>query len=142
MYAIRSYYEDAKEIAPSNIKEFLTFHEGKKVTIISSTEAKVKSYDLELTNKDINYCFENYIINVVTSSEVIISLNKEIKKKRKKRVKLVLDELQSGDFVVHETHGIGQYQGIEPVVVMGAKRDFVVVKYAGEDKLLLRNNFV
>ncbi len=129
--------KDAKEIAPSNIKEFLSFHEGKKVTIISSTEAKVKAYDLELTNKDINYCFENYIINVVSSNEVIISLNKEIKKKRKKRVKLVLDELQSGDFVVHETHGIGQYKGIEPVVVMGAKRDFVVVMYAGDDKLLL-----
>ena len=38
---------------------------------------------------------------------------------------------------MHETHGIGQYKGIEPVVVMGSKRDFVIVQYAGEDKLLL-----
>ena len=126
-----------QEIAPANVKEFITFHEGKKITIISSTEAKVKAYDLELTNKNINYIFEPYILNFVSDDEVVISLNKEIKKKRKKRVRLVLDELQSGDFVVHETHGIGQYKGIEPVVVMGAKRDFVVVMYAGEDKLLL-----
>jgi len=126
-----------QEIAPANIKEFITFHEGKKVTIISSTEAKVKAYDLELTNKNINYVFEPYILNLVSNDEVIISLNKEIKKKRKKRVRLVLDELQNGDFVVHEIHGIGQYRGIEPVVVMGAKRDFVVVMYAGDDKLLL-----
>lgn len=124
-------------IAPANVKEFLSFHEGKKITIISSSEAKVKSYDLNLSDKNIQYCFENYIINLVSNDEVIISLNKEIKKKRKKKVRLVLDELKPGDFVVHETHGIGQFTAIEPVVVMGAKRDFVIIAYAGEDKLLL-----
>ncbi len=129
--------KDYKEIAPANVKEFISFHEGKKITIISSTEAKVKAYDLELTNKDINYVFEPYILNLVSNDEVIISLNKEIKKRRKKKIRLVIDELQTGDFVVHEKHGIGQYKGIEPVVVMGAKRDFVVVQYAGDDKLLL-----
>ncbi|QDF28095.1 transcription-repair coupling factor [Halarcobacter anaerophilus] len=126
-----------QEVAPANLKEFLTFHEDKKVTIISSSEAKVKAFDLDLSNKDINYVFDSFIINLVGNNEVIISLNKEIKKRRKKRIKLVLDELQNGDFVVHEKHGIGQYQGIEPVVVMGAKRDFVVITYAGDDKLLL-----
>ncbi|WP_072680031.1 transcription-repair coupling factor [Arcobacter sp. LA11] len=129
--------KDYKEIAPANVKEFISFHEGKKVTIISTTEAKVKAYDLELSNKNINYVFEPYILNLVSNDEVIISLNKEIKKKRKKKIRLVIDELQGGDFVVHEKHGIGQYKGIEPVVVMGAKRDFVVVLYAGDDKLLL-----
>jgi transcription-repair coupling factor (superfamily II helicase) len=124
-------------VAPANIKEFLSFHKGKKVTIISSSEAKVKSYDLDLTNQNITYCFENYIINVIGDDEIILSLNKEIKKKRKKKVRLVLDELKPGDFVVHETHGIGQFTAIEPVVVMGAKRDFVIIEYAGEDKLLL-----
>jgi transcription-repair coupling factor (superfamily II helicase) len=126
-----------QEVAPANLKEFLTFHEDKKVTIISSSEAKVKAFDLDLSNKDINYVFDSFIINLVGNNEVILSLNKEIKKRRKKRIKLVLDELQNGDFVVHEKHGIGQYQGIEPVVVMGAKRDFVVITYAGDDKLLL-----
>ena len=29
-------------------------------------------------------------------------------KKRRKKVKLVLDELQLNDYVVHEKHGIGQ----------------------------------
>jgi len=124
-------------IEPANVKEFLSFHEGKKFTIISSTEAKVKSYDLDLSNKKIKYVFEPYIINLVSDDEVIISLNKEIKKKRKKKVRLILDELKVGDYVVHETHGIGQFSDIKPVVVMGAKRDFVVIAYAGEDKLLI-----
>ena len=124
-------------IEPANVKEFLTFHEGKKFTIISSTQAKVKGHDLDLNDKKIKYVFEPYIINLVSNDEVIISLNKEIKKKRKKKVRLILDELKVGDYVVHETHGIGQFSDIKPVVVMGAKRDFVVISYAGEDKLLL-----
>jgi len=113
---------DYQEIAPANVKEFISFHEGKKINIISSSEAKVKSYDLELSDEKINYIYEPYILNLIGDDEVIISLNKEIKKRRKKKIKLVIDELQMNDFVVHEKHGIGQYKGIEPVTVMGAKR--------------------
>lgn len=126
-----------QEINPANIKEFISFHNDKKITIISGSEAKVKGYDLDLSDKNINYVFENYILNLVSNDEVIISLNKEVKKRRKKKVKLVLDELQYNDFVVHEKYGIGQYKGIEPVTVMGAKRDFVIIQYQGEDKLLV-----
>ncbi|MCR1814806.1 transcription-repair coupling factor [Aliarcobacter butzleri] len=126
-----------QEINPANIKEFISFHNDKKITIISGSEAKVKGYDLDLSDKNINYVFENYILNLVSNNEVIISLNKEVKKRRKKKVKLVLDELQYNDFVVHEKYGIGQYKGIEPVTVMGAKRDFVIIQYQGEDKLLV-----
>lgn len=126
-----------QDIFPANIKEFISFHEDKKINIISNSEAKVKAFDLDLSDSKINYIFEPYIINLVSDDEVIISLNKEIKKRRKKKVKLVLDELQENDFVVHEKHGIGQYKGIEPVTVMGAKRDFVIVLYAGDDRLLI-----
>jgi len=124
-------------IAPANIKEFLTFHTGKKVTIISSTEAKIKAHELDLSDKKIKYVLEDYMINLVSDHEVIISLNKAHKKKRKKRVKLVLDELKIGDYVVHEEYGIGQFKGIEPVTVMGAKRDFVKLLYANDDKLFI-----
>ncbi|MGE3298815.1 MAG: transcription-repair coupling factor [Arcobacter sp.] len=133
MYNSKNY----QEINPANVKEFISFHKDKKITIISGTEAKVKGYDLDLSDKNIKYVFDNQIINLVSNEEVIISLNKEVKKRRKKKVKLVLDELQYNDFVVHEKHGIGQYKGIEPVTVMGAKRDFVIVQYQGEDKLLI-----
>ena len=125
-----------KVIEPANVKEFISFHKDKKITIISNSQAKINAFDIA-GDKNIKYVFESYIINIIGVNEVIISLNKEVKKRRKKRIKLVLDELKVGDFVVHETHGIGQYTGIEPVVIMGAKRDFVIVRYAGEDKLLI-----
>ena len=128
-------------INPANINEFLNFHKEKKITVISSSEAKIRANELPLKNDE---KFKNYfirygteIINLLSDDEVIISLNKEIKKRKKKRVKIIIDELQSGDFVVHETHGIGRFKHIEPISVMGAKRDFVVIEYQGGDKLLL-----
>lgn len=126
-----------KQIDVANVVEFLKFHEGKKVTIISSTEGKARGYDLDLNDKNITFKLDHEIVNLVSDDEVIISLNKKIKKRRKKRPKIVLDELKKDDFVVHEIHGIGQFKGIKPVTVMGAKRDFVIVQYAGDDKLLI-----
>ncbi len=124
-----------KEISPVNINEFLEFHKEKKVTIISSTEAKIRAFGFDLKNPNIKYIYEDYIINLLGQDEVIISLNKEVKKRRKKKVKIVLDELRVKDFVVHEEYGIGQFEGVEPIVVMGSKRDFVKLVYAGDDKL-------
>lgn len=126
-----------QKVDVANIKEFLEFHKEKKVTIISSSEAKIRSHEFDLNDKNITYKLDHQIINLVSDDEVILSLNKQVKKKRKKKPKIVLDELQKDDFVVHEVHGIGQFKGIEPVTVMGAKRDFVIVEYAGEDRLLI-----
>lgn len=133
--------EKYKEIAPSNVGEFLEFYKDKKITIISNTEAKVRGYDLPLLNDgrfesyEIKYSHE--LINLLSDDEVIISLNKEVKKRRKKKPKIIIDELKNGDYVVHETHGIGQFIGIEPVTIMGSKMDFVVVKYMNDDRLLV-----
>ena len=129
--------DNYQEISPSNINEFLQFHKDKKVTIISSSEAKIRSAELSLHNTNIKYVYENYIINLLGYDEVIISLNKEVKKRRKKKVKIILDELRVKDFVVHEEYGIGQFEGVEPIVVMGSKRDFVKLIYAGDDKLFI-----
>lgn len=42
---------------------------------------------------------------------------------------------QIGDFVVHDKHGIGKCEGTTKLHVMGAEREYVVVLYAGGDKL-------
>ncbi len=77
--------KDYQVISPANIQEFLTFHSDKKITIISASEAKLKANDFDLANQKIKYLFEDYIINLLGKDEVIISLNKEVKKRRKKK---------------------------------------------------------
>ncbi len=46
-------------------------------------------------------------------------------------------ELKEGDYVVHETYGIGIYQGIERMTSNGASKDYIKVKYAGTDALFI-----
>ncbi len=46
-----------------------------------------------------------------------------------------INELISGDYVVHENHGIGKYLGIKTMEIRGNHQDYLVLKYAGEDKL-------
>ena len=129
------------QINPANINEFLEFHKDKKITIISNTEAKVRSHDLPLlrNSKFVNYNikYSTEILNLLSDDELILSLNKEIKNRKKKKPKIIIDELKSGDYVVHEIHGIGKFKHIEPVSIMGSKKDFVIVEYLGEDRLLI-----
>jgi len=44
-------------------------------------------------------------------------------------------DLDVGDYVVHVNHGIGIYMGIEKIVINGISRDYLKIKYAGEDRL-------
>ncbi len=59
------------------------------------------------------------------------------KKKAKSKSILSYAELDVGDFVVHETYGIGQYTGIETLTCDGVTRDYIGIRYAGSDKLFL-----
>ncbi|MBN7774169.1 transcription-repair coupling factor [Clostridium aminobutyricum] len=44
-------------------------------------------------------------------------------------------DMHKGDFVVHENHGIGKFLGIEQLTVQNVKKDYLKIKYAGEDML-------
>ena len=77
------------------------------------------------------------IINLMSADEVILSLNKPASKVKRKRVRVMLDELKNGDYVVHESYGIGIFKGLTPVSVLGATKDFVLIEYLGDDKLLV-----
>jgi len=44
-------------------------------------------------------------------------------------------DLRSGDFVVHEDHGVGKLLGFETREVAGVTRDYLFVAFRGEDRL-------
>ncbi len=44
-------------------------------------------------------------------------------------------DLKPGDFVVHTTHGVGQFLGIREIAQGDQKGDFMLLEYAGESKL-------
>ena len=46
-------------------------------------------------------------------------------------------DLRVSDLVVHVQHGIGRYRGLTTLEVAGIKGDFLIVEYAGGDKIYL-----
>ncbi len=73
---------------------------------------------------------------VISDREVFGSKRKKIEKKKGKAINVFTD-LKAGDFVVHENHGIGQYIGIEKLKIENVVRDYLHIRYSGNDKLFI-----
>jgi len=69
----------------------------------------------------------------------VIGTNDLVAKKnespRVKKRNSFLGEPKIGEYVVHEVHGVGLCEGITPMTIGKATRDYVVILYAGGDKL-------
>lgn len=59
------------------------------------------------------------------------------KKKRGKDAITTLEDVTPGDYVVHVTHGIGQFTGITQLDLQGVKKDYLKIQYAGKDVLFV-----
>ncbi len=128
--------KEYKDIEVVDIVSFLEYHKDKNIEIIASNEALIKQSQIP-KNIDIKYRYSRLILNLLGHNELIVSLNKEGKKRRKRGSSLVIDELKIGDYVVHENYGIGIFKGLKNTKVLGAVRDFVEIAYHGEDRLLI-----
>jgi len=81
-------------------------------------------------------CLDSGLV-ILSDSEIF---GRETKKGRRKKAvrgnKLKsFDDLDIGDYVVHNTHGIGQYVGLDTLTVEGHYKDYLKIKYAGDDFL-------
>ncbi len=71
-------------------------------------------------------------------SRTILSRGRRAKHSRSSQEKILsYNDLTVGDFVVHANHGIGMYMGIEQLSVVGVTKDYIKIKYAGDDLLYL-----
>lgn len=62
--------------------------------------------------------------------------NKHRKSDKGKKIES-FTQLNIGDYIVHDVHGIGIYMGIEQITVEGVKKDYLHLKYAKGDKLFI-----
>ncbi|MGX7775945.1 transcription-repair coupling factor [Streptococcus pluranimalium] len=47
------------------------------------------------------------------------------------------NELEKGDYVVHQVHGIGKFLGIETLEIKGIHRDYLTIQYQNSDRISL-----
>lgn len=77
-------------------------------------------------------------IALMAEQNLVPRRKKQRRHSREEGVKLSnYRDLAAGDYVVHEHHGIGLYQGLHTLEVGGVKRDYLLLKYRGTDKLYL-----
>ena len=116
--------------------ELARYHAGKQITILSRAESSFAALGLEISS-NLKLQISPLILNIISDTALVVSLNQTAKKRRAKKASLVIDELRAGDFVVHEDYGVGKFAGLELATVLGSKKEFVVILYQGGDRLLL-----
>lgn len=125
-----------RDLEVTDINKLLAAHKDKKITVIAKNESIVRGSMLDSFD-GINFVYQDGIINILSANELIVSLNSPGKPKKVKKSMLILDELKPGEYVVHETHGVGFFKAVEKREVLGAVREFVVIVYQNEDMLLV-----
>ncbi len=92
-----------------------------------------------ITGESIGRGFEYPEIKFVAVSETELygAAREKLVPTRKRRPQMAFSELQPGDLVVHEVHGIGRFVGVEKLTAAGVARDYLHLVYSGGDKLYI-----
>ena len=80
---------------------------------------------------------------IVAPNELITASRRDKKRKNvmfKQGEKVVFADLKVGDYVVHRKYGIGVYIGVNTIDADGIIRDYIKLKYAGDDILYIPTN--
>ena len=103
-------------------------------------EREVQDGEIMVTYGHVAEGYEYPMLKFMVISETDIF--GKVKKKKKRKVYegqkiLNFAELKAGDYVVHENHGLGIYQGIEKIEVDKVAKDYMKISYAGGGNLYI-----
>ncbi|HRU40060.1 MAG TPA: CarD family transcriptional regulator, partial [Candidatus Goldiibacteriota bacterium] len=146
---IKKFFDYARELAD----------EGYRILLISDNEAEERHIKglIESHEKESGFTLSASMTHVSAESDggcalpglkLAVVSNREIferyrgaqaarKGKRTSRPVKHISELKEKDFVVHREHGIGIFEGIKAIEASGQRSDFVLLRYAGDDKLYI-----
>lgn len=96
---------------------------------------KVNVMSLQLSN---GFVFLDDKLVIITESEIF----GKVRKKRAGRLNITnaerlkdYNELEIGDYVVHRTHGVGKYLGVQTIEIDGIHRDYLTLEYQHGDTI-------
>ncbi|RKV44062.1 transcription-repair coupling factor [Helicobacter pylori] len=129
-------YEDL-EIHAHALEGFIALHSNHKITLLAPNKTILDNVISALERSNIECVIAPFVLNFKTPDRIFISLNSFERKKKRQKSKLALNELNPGEWVVHDDYGVGVFSQLVQHSVLGSKRDFLEIAYLGEDKLLL-----
>ena len=117
----------------------------KEEFILDSFDVDATKVPVIIMQGNLSNGFEYDELNLVVVAGENNSPIKETKRSYKPKAfnegkKVVFADLKPGDFVVHATHGIGQYIGIHTLVVDSIRKDYIKIKYKDDDILYIPTN--
>ena len=132
MQDIKKYQKENKRVvilsggeeAAEKIKQLLAEYEIQSVNIITGgLSSGFESYDLNLV-----------VISMADAFEITVKKRRASSTFRQGE-KIVFADLKPGDFVVHKTHGIGEFVGVNTIEADGVTKDYIKIKYKNDDML-------
>lgn len=150
-------------------KDLKVWKESKKrIILFAGVQARALRLVDELEERGIRCSYSNNLTDAIVPGQVVITrgaltrgfIYEEIglvlisdkdlfgkEKKRRKRGKKhkgskieSFVELKTGDYIVHENHGIGVFNGIEKMVVDSISKDYLKIGYANDGALYVNIN--
>ncbi len=160
-----NYYKSEMEILFDDIKK-----SKKQIIVLAGNEENARRFSILLNEQEIKnkyiknlenvQCkkgevivsegrlsegFECYDLNlIVITGEELFETN--IKKRRKMSLafkegeKVVFADLKIGDYVVHKSHGIGQFIGVNTIKTDGITKDYIKIRYKNDYMLYIPTN--
>lgn len=95
---------------------------------------------IEITDKKIEQGFISQTLKLVMVSEKDIwgkKPERHSRRRKKAEERLLAEDLKIGNYIVHEHYGIGIFRGVTRVETDGITREYILLEYAGTDKLYL-----
>ncbi|GAA8631721.1 transcription-repair coupling factor [Helicobacter pylori] len=129
-------YEDL-EIHAHALEGFIALHSNHKITLLAPNKTILDNVLGTIEKSSMECVIAPFVLNFKTPDRIFISLNSFERKKKRQKSKLALNELNAGEWVVHDDYGVGVFSQLIQHSVLGSKRDFLEIAYLGEDKLLL-----
>ncbi|HSW65114.1 MAG TPA: transcription-repair coupling factor [Dissulfurispiraceae bacterium] len=92
-----------------------------------------------ITTGELSGCLHLEDLIIVTGRELFGErpAYRALKRSKVSGLLLTIDDLQVGDLIVHKDHGIGRFAGMQHQKTEGVEEDFLVLEYAGGDRVYL-----
>ena len=156
-------YNNSFEMLTRDLKRLK--RSGYRVVLLSGSRTRAKRLAEDLRDYDLSSFYSEDADREVQDGEILVSYGHVTegyeypmlkfmvisetdifgrKKRKKKRHKTYsgqkiqdFSELKVGDYVVHENHGLGIYEGIEKIQVDKVTKDYMKISYAGGGALYI-----
>ncbi len=126
------------EVKASRLRQFLEDNELSASWIADRYQYDAGQIYLALGNLNHGAQFTHSRLVLITENEIFQQQKKRVNRKMfhedGQRLNH-LDDLKIGDYVVHMSHGIGQYMGVERLKTEEVERDYILLRYADGAKV-------